>query len=264
MNKRTPVFGTYEWASKTANCMEGCSHDCHYCYAKAMAVRFRRREPDEWHNEVHKPRQITKACTGRPCRVMFPSTHDISPGNLVHCLAAMETMLRYGHSLLVVSKPHIDCIRSICARYEKDRERILFRFTIGSACDQVLSFWEPGAPGFTERRDSLRLAKEHGFGTSVSCEPMLDDDIESAVDEVLPFVTDAVWIGKANRLRARLSVNGAGPDILSRGEELVKSQNDTRIRSLFMKYGDHPKIKWKESIKRVVGLDIPIQAGLDV
>ncbi len=26
MNKRAPVFGTYEWASKTVNCMEGCSH----------------------------------------------------------------------------------------------------------------------------------------------------------------------------------------------------------------------------------------------
>ena len=33
--------GTQEWSVKTINCCTGCSHDCRYCYAKGMAVRFK-------------------------------------------------------------------------------------------------------------------------------------------------------------------------------------------------------------------------------
>ena len=54
MNSATPAFGTYEWARRTANCVEGCFHDCLYCYAKAMAIRFGRRSADDWRNEVPK------------------------------------------------------------------------------------------------------------------------------------------------------------------------------------------------------------------
>lgn len=36
------VFGTGEWSSSSENCISGCSHNCYYCYAKAMAIRMRR------------------------------------------------------------------------------------------------------------------------------------------------------------------------------------------------------------------------------
>ena len=64
------------------------------------------------------------------------------------------------------------------------REQLLFRFTVGSAKDDVLSFWEPGAPTFAERMASLELAWAHGYQTSVSCEPMLDGHIEDVVHRV--------------------------------------------------------------------------------
>ena len=32
------ITGTKEWAEYSRNCVIGCSNDCHYCYAKAMAV----------------------------------------------------------------------------------------------------------------------------------------------------------------------------------------------------------------------------------
>jgi DNA repair photolyase len=194
---------------------------------------------------------------------MFPSTHDITPANLPLCVAAMDAMLDHGHSLLVVSKPHVDCIEAICGRYMDERTRILFRFTIGSRADDVLSFWEPAAPSFMERLDSLCLAAERGFQTSVSCEPMLDDNVEAVVDQVLPFVTDAVWIGKANRLRARLLINGADPEVMLAGERLIASQNDTRIRDLYSNYKSNRKIKWKESIKNVVGIPMAVRPGMD-
>ena len=40
--------------------------------------------------------------------------------------------------------------------------------------------------------------------------------------------------------------------------------NNDNIMKLYHKYKDNPKIKWKESIKKIVGIEIPTEAGLDI
>ena len=39
------VKGTLEWACRTFNICLGCKHDCWYCYAKSIAIRFGRATP---------------------------------------------------------------------------------------------------------------------------------------------------------------------------------------------------------------------------
>ena len=104
------VFGTKEWAQRNINCLNGCSHDCHYCYAKSGAIRFKRKTPKTWKEE-----EIVgvKPVGGKPCRVMFPTTHDITPASLPVCLNQIQKVLSAGHSILIVSKPHADCIAAI-------------------------------------------------------------------------------------------------------------------------------------------------------
>ena len=49
MNKNTNtkiVFGTKEWADENVNIQNGCPNDCRYCYAKAMAVQYKRETRD--------------------------------------------------------------------------------------------------------------------------------------------------------------------------------------------------------------------------
>jgi DNA repair photolyase len=46
-----PPTGTKEWADVNVNIISGCSHDCHYCFAKSDAVQHRRRTPADWHEE---------------------------------------------------------------------------------------------------------------------------------------------------------------------------------------------------------------------
>ena len=73
------------------------------------------------------------------------------------------------------------------------------RFTIGAMDDDVLRYWESGAPSFAERLAALKHAHGQGFRTSVSAEPMLD--VPHAVElyeAVVPFVTDTIWFGKMN------------------------------------------------------------------
>jgi len=99
------------------------------------------------------------------------------------------------------------------------KENIPFRFPIGSCDTETLKFWEPNAPSFEERFSSLKLAYHKGFNTSVSSKPILDTNIFQLVETLLPFVTDAIWIGKPNQLLARLRMNG-----ITDSESIIKAK----------------------------------------
>jgi len=258
------ITGTREWAEHSANICRGCSHDCGYCYAKAMAVRFGRSTPDAWRVEVVDERKARQQWRHKSGRIMYPTTHDVTPTTLDASVSVLRSMLGAGNDVLIVSKPHLACVERLCAELASWRERVMFRFTIGSLSANVLRFWEPGAPGPDERLSSLGHAYAAGYRTSISCEPMLDDDVAAVVRAVEPYVSDSIWIGKANGLSARLRLNGADAEHLVAGRVLADSQNDVAIRSLYGCLRSHPLVRWKESIKAVVGLALPTVAGLDV
>ncbi len=258
------LFGTKEWAAYNENCLLGCSQDCRYCYAKAMAIRFKRKTPVTWKNEVLATSKIQKVFHKRDGRIMFPSSHDITPAHLDDCLAFLKNILDPGNTVLVVSKPHFDCIRAICDRFTQYREQILFRFTIGSTDSETLKFWEPNAPDFQERMASLQYAFEQGYKTSVSCEPMLDRNMDDLITQTSHFVTDAIWLGKMNRLSYRQRLNGEDdPITIARAEELTRQQSNGFIWGLYLRYRNNPKVKWKDSIKKVLRLAVATQPGLD-
>lgn len=259
------VFGTREWASHSFNIQFGCENNCKYCYARSMSVRHKKRTPANWKEPISRPNAINHTMRKREGTIMFPTTHGITPLNINDCLDAMLKMLQVGNKLLVVTKPHLECVKRILEACSGYKDSILFRFTIGSANDEVLKFWEPGAPGFYERQYSLVNAHHAGFQTSVSCEPMLDNMIDDVVRGVESFVTDSIWLGKANFLRQRLSINGElDEETEERARQLLEWQNDERILELYQRHRNNPKVKWKESIKKVVGLEIPEEVGLDV
>ena len=256
--------GTREWAAHSANILNGCSHNCLYCYAHAMSVRFGRLPTGGWKNETLKPGILQKSVVTKKDRVMYPTAHDITPQHLPESIAFIEQQLAAGNHLLIVSKPHLKCVEEICRRFVGQKGQITFRFSIGSIDDAVLSFWEPRAPGFDERLECLKWAHAAGFKTGVSVEPMLEGDIDRLVQAVSPYVNDSIWLGKINRLRGNLTFNGyTTSDVLQRAERLEQSQNDDAIRRLYKTFKSDPKVKFKESIKRVVGLKISSKPGAD-
>jgi len=255
--------GTQEWACRTFNTCIGCSHDCVYCYAKSMAIRFGRATAESWRQQIALPEKASKSLQGKPTRVMFPSTHDITPECLDVCMDALRHLLENGHEVLIVSKPHYECIQAICD-WLPWRDKILFRFTIGSRSDTVLKAWEPNAPSYDERLASLRHAYEFDFQTSVSCEPMLDAKVEEIVDDVDEYVSDTIWIGLMNDVKQRLTLNEASPEIHAMGEDLTKQCSKEMILGLYGRLKDNPKIRWKDSIKKMLGLERPTAAGLDI
>ena len=259
------VFGTYEWANTTLNIISGCSHNCKYCFSKEMAIRFKRKTPDTWESESLNLDQYHRSIPHIKGIVMFPSTHDITPKNLCYTLPFLKKILEKNNNVLLVTKPHIECITQICENCKDHKDNILFRFTIGSKDDRVLSFWEPSAPLYRERKESLVYAFEHGFKTSVSCEPMLDNNVEALIADLQNYVTDAIWLGKMNFVLRRIRVNGFfDNETKKKAIELIDWQSNDNIIALYNRLSSNPKIKWKESIKKVVGLDVSLKTGCDV
>lgn len=261
-NKR--ISGTREWAEVNVNCVKGCSNLCRYCYARYNAVeRFAYLTLEQWANPQINWKAVNKKHPKYDGTVMFPTTHDIFPDNVDACITVCKNLLSVGNNILIVSKPRLYCIKKICTELEQYKENILFRFTIGAIDDKVLSYWEPNAPSFQERFDSLVYAFENGFKTSVSSEPMLDaPGIFDLVGELTPFITDAMWIGKMNSIRDRVKM------VTKEDEERMKiieiGQEDEKIKAMYDILKFNPKIKWKESIKEVVGLELANEAGLDI
>lgn len=265
MKKEKKVFGTQEWAVENANFISGCYHNCKYCYSKEMAIRFKRKTPANWDVEDVDTKQVYKKRKKVDGVIMFPSSHDITPKNLNYSITVLRNLLESGNKVLVVTKPHLDIIKEICDKFNVHKNNILFRFTIGSTNTSTLKFWETNAPSFEERKESLIYAFKKGYSTSVSCEPMLDDTTIELVSVLSPYVTDSIWIGKANFLLRRIKMNGITDDeTINRANELILLQSDIKIRSLYQELKNNKKVKWKESIKKVVQLEIPTIKGLDI
>ncbi len=256
--------GTREWSTASANCRLGCSHGCLYCYARADALRWKRiASASQWTRERNLP--PPKKFRKRPGVVMFPTTHDITPANLDHCLAMLEGLLKAGNQVLIVTKPHASCIAEICRRLRAyggvgaiaDQERIEFRFSIGAVSPDALAFWEPGAPDLEERMAALWIAHGVGFATSVSCEPLLEPErAVELVASVEPHVTETIWIGKANRLLARTDwcyedADGQVciPTLEAEIERIEAWQTPEACRRVYEALKGNPKVRWKDSYR---------------
>ena len=248
------AFGTHQWADQTINIIRGCKCDCLGCFAADRAYRFKEVAPGQWAIETLNERAFNAKVPGGHKLTMFPSTHNISPEFLGPSMVKIQQILDSGSDILIVLKPWLEVVEPICTQFEAVKDRIIFRFTIGSTDNAVLKFWEPGAPSYAERKACLQFAYEHGFETSVSVEPWWGGDIDSLITELRPFVTDSIWIGKLNRGKARMKNNGHWtPETEAKYNELMAEYADEKIMAIYDRYKDAPLIRWKESIAKVVG-----------
>jgi DNA repair photolyase len=246
--------GTREWSEISYNIQSGCQHNCLYCYAKENALRFKRiQNHEEWEQERIREKAVNRTWSKMDGVIMFPTTHDITASNLLEVITTLKNMLTAGNRVLIVSKPHLVCIVNLCKELEDYKNQILFRFTIGTLYYDLSSFWEPGAPMPDERISCLEHAFKLGYETSVSMEPMLSGANEAirVYKRVVPYVTDTIWIGKMNKVRSRVDMSI--PDNKLMVEQIEYMQRDEAIQKLVEDLKDEPKVRWKDSIKRVIG-----------
>lgn len=252
--KSRRLSGTKEWAERNINIQRGCEHGCRYCYARYDAVnRFKKCSAEAWAEPVIDEKKVDADYRFFSGRIMFPSAHDITPRNLSQCLVVIRKLLDAGNQLLIVSKPHWSCITLMCETLKEYRRQITFRFTIGSAKDDVLHFWEPNAPNFEERISCLQYAFEKGYSTSVSCEPFLDPFPHYVYDACRQWLTDSFWLGLLRRFEQRVDIDGVAGEKLERFVVPLKNaQSDQCIRMYYDLFKNKPYIKFKDSIREVI------------
>ncbi|MBA3010036.1 MAG: hypothetical protein FP812_07345 [Desulfobacula sp.] len=272
-NKVAKVVGFQEWteSKNNVNICTGCSNDCKYCYAKSMAYKFKQVQEGQWANETIREKDVDKKYKLYAGRVGFPTSHDITPTNVDAYIQALEKLLDAGNEILIVSKPNLECIKKICDVTSDYKDDILFRFSIGSSNDGILHFWDTNAPLYEERKESLKYAFDNGFQTSVSMEPLLDSaNVVTAATDLVPYVTDFIWIGKMNHinpLKKKAKENNDSP-LLEQIDVIESGQTDEKIKAIYAEFQSSPdlfkKLKWKDSFKKVLGIEPPKEPGMDI
>lgn len=212
MTKNNPGVFETGWAGQdgaSTNDYIGCKNNCSYCYAKIQAIRRKLvADQEEWKkprlNKYRNNRKIKKLEGGR---YMYPTTHDITEENVSICMKTILDILEVGNHILIVSKPRLAVIDYITRRIILDKDKVEFRFSIGSMRDLVLSKFEPNAPHYNERKEALKLAYSRGFKTSISIEPYLDEYPEFVIMDLEKYVTETIWIGTMNHLKEAKALN---------------------------------------------------------
>ncbi len=106
-------------------------------------------------------------------------------------------------------------------------------------------------------------AHNAGFRTSVSIEPMLDSaNIDALIGDLLQYVTHSIWMGTMNHL-GRFE-KGSDMVLQQAIAKIRRGQTDSIIKSIYERYKDNPMIRWKKEIKKMVGIPVPRQNGLDI
>lgn len=208
---------------------------------------------EEWLEPVINQKKVDQEYPKYKGVVMFPSAHDITPQNISECLCALRKLLDAGNRVLIVSKPSWSCITLMCETLREYRWQLMFRFTIGSTSDDILSFWEPNAPGFEERLTCLKYAYFGRYITSVSCEPYLDDNVIDTFLAVKPYITDSFWIGKLRDFKGRVDTSVITAE---QEEKFIKplkaAQTDGEMLKIYNQLKVEQLVKWKDSIRKVI------------
>lgn len=250
--QREITSGTREWADHNVNCIKGCSNNCRYCYAKMMAKRFGRCTEATWKDMVVNDKAVTARYGKYKGRVMFPSSHDIidTPKVIEACFTVLTKLLKAGNETLITTKPNLSVVKKVIRQFQTFDEQIQFRFTITSMNDKSLSFWEPNAPTYEERLESLKYAYKKNFKTSVSIEPFLDYNPQDLVYALSPFVTESIWLGPMNYIHNHASPNGKGE--LYAG--IRKNYEIEHLWDIYRSLVDFPLIRFKDSMNNRLGI----------
>jgi hypothetical protein len=77
-----------------------------------------------------------------------------------------------------------------------------------------------------------------------------------------PYVTHSIWLGKMNQIRKR--VRPQTQEEIQACDWIEEQQSDDRIREIYAQLRDEPLVRWKDSVKEVMGLQPVETAGLDI
>ena len=244
-----------QWAEVGTNIIKhttNCPQLCRYCYNIAWKHRSEKIPipdiEDIREDFVPDEKKVLANWTKRrkPRLYIFGSTHDIFPEMVDQYIDVARRIIESGSEILIVTKARLTCIQAICHALDDLKDKVMIICTITSNDPEILKYWEPHAPSYEERKQCLRHAYECGYRTSVSMEPYLSDP-RPMVEELTPYVTHCIWIGKMNHCK-ELEFD---EEQYSRTENLY---DEDYVRQMILDLWDNEKVFYKYSMFRIMGL----------
>ena len=166
--------------------LDGCSHECAYCYARDEGLRV-----DHWNNPSPKAvdlepiRQLFHQVfeTDRPnrWRWILERRIPVRLGGYTDCMMEMETNKRVTLELVRLlnhyNYPHVMVTRSDLASREPyiaelNPKLAAIQLTIPSLNQEAVGKLEPGAPSIQRRFDALKRLSQAGFYCGVRVNPL--------------------------------------------------------------------------------------------
>jgi DNA repair photolyase len=227
----------------------GCSNDCLYCHQKYRHCI--RQKKENWNiitlNEKNFNINWENKITGL---LQLNNTSDFiykNRGNLLNYIRVIKKALSAFDEVQITTKADyrfISCLFSELLGHP-DIHKLHIYFTITSEDDAVLEIFEPNAPNYQSRIESLELAFKMGVQTSLLIEPCLTNPI-SIINTCESFVSKNIWIGKMNymtQIRNSILVPEDKKHYFDELKIFYKDNWDTirsKVNSL-----NNPKIHWK-------------------
>jgi DNA repair photolyase len=178
---------------------------------------------------------------------MFPTTHDLHYEHVSWWGPFLRDLLERGNDVLIVSKPEYRAIHYICENFQNFRDKIEFRFTIGTNDDKTAAYWEPGAPSPSDRFVCIARARAMGYKVSISMEPLLIEQPKEMIDDLLMgWIDGEIWIGCMNHY-------AFNPEIPEEARQ-IKIQSRENMQKVYESLKDNPQIRWKDSVQELLNI----------
>jgi DNA repair photolyase len=241
-----------QWSQHIHNILSvktNCKNDCKYCYMKRMKNKFFDVDLENF-DVLLDEKKVTKKWKKVNNKtvakmIMFPSSHDILIDYVDSYITSALHILDGGHSLLIVTKPRLDCIKKMVDAFVNYKDKIIFRLTITSKNDDILSYYETNASKYDERKECMIYLFEHGYRTSISMEPFLSDPKE-VINDLKQYVTDDIWLGLMSGIKQSDTIDD------EHKQQLNELYNNDNIMKLVNELKADKKIMWKTSVMRLL------------
>ena len=243
-NKQWTNGSIYNILSVNSNCYNNCK----YCYMKRIKNKFfgtdlenldmivdQKKIDKKWKKVDEKSSKV----------IMYPSSHDIFNDYLDKYIETAINMMNAGHTLLIVTKPRLDCIQQMINKFKNYKNKILFRLTITTDDDNIVNYYEPNAPKISERIECIKLLFENKYRTSVSLEPFLTNPIK-LIENIDKYVSDDIWIGCMSCMNTNTEIDD------KHKKDLNKLYSFNSLKKIIFALKDNKKVFWKTSVMKII------------
>lgn len=236
-----------QWSEHIHNILSvksNCKNDCKYCYMKGLKNRFFKIDIENF-DIIIDDKKVKKSWKKSSNKmIMFPSSHDIFPEFIDKYIEVCKNILNAGNSIMIVTKPRLNCIDKLIEQLSNHKDKIIFMLTITSSDQNLLEYYEKNAPTYDERKQCLINLFNNGYYTSISMEPFLNDPF-IVINELDQYVTHNIWLGLMSGFKNNKEIN------VDEKLRLTKLYSKEHISEIINKIKNNNKIMFKTSVMKL-------------